>query len=98
MYGDSSHEKLTDSGDWREKIDLKSHRYMREDVKIGLAFLVSAADYAGVPAPVAGGLLAMGSAVCGEDFRQTGRTFESLGLAGLDRDALRTLLDEGPKE
>ncbi len=96
MYGDASHEKLTDSGDWREKIDLRNHRYMREDVKIGLAFLVSAADYAGAPAPVAGGLLAMGSAVCGEDFRRTGRTFESLGLAGLDRKELRKLLDERP--
>ncbi|MHA1536065.1 MAG: NAD/NADP octopine/nopaline dehydrogenase family protein [Alphaproteobacteria bacterium] len=97
MYGDASHEKLTDSGDWREKIDLQSHRYMREDVEIGLAFLVSAADYARVPAPIAGGLLAMGSAVCGEDFRANGRTFENLGLAGLDRDALGRLLDAGPQ-
>ena len=96
MYGDASHEKLTDSGDWREKIELTAHRYMLEDVKIGLALLVSAADYAGVPAPLARGLLAMGSAVCGENFRATGRTFENLGLAGLDRDELRKLLDQGP--
>ena len=97
MYGDSSHERLTGSGDWREKIDLQSHRYMFEDVKIGLAFLVSVAAYAGVPTPLARGLLAMGSAVCGEDFRRTGRTFENLGLAGLDRDELQRLLDQGPQ-
>lgn len=97
MYGNSSHERLTDSGDWREKIDLLTHRYMTEDVALGLAFLVSAADYAGAKAPVAAGLLAIGSAVCRHDFRTQGRTFENLGLAGLSRDALRKLLDEGPQ-
>jgi len=96
MYGDSSHERLTDSGDWREKIVLTEHRYMVEDVAIGLAFLVSAGEYAGVPVPVARGLLALGSAICGEDFRETGRTFESVGIAGLDRAALTSLLQNGP--
>lgn len=95
MYGKSSHERLTGSGDWREKIDLLTHRYMREDVALGLAFLVSAADYAGVAAPVARGLLAIGSAVLGEDLRVSGRTFERLGLHALGRPALRRLLDEG---
>ncbi|MEX0284473.1 MAG: NAD/NADP octopine/nopaline dehydrogenase family protein [Paracoccaceae bacterium] len=92
MYGNSSHEKLTDSGDWREHLVLTEHRYMREDVAVGLAFLVSLADWAGVPAPTATGLLAIGSAICGEDFRQTGRTLETLGLAGLSRDEMRTML------
>jgi opine dehydrogenase len=96
MYGDSSHERLTDSGDWREHIVLTEHRYMLEDVKLGLAFLASAGEYAGVPVPVARGLLALGSAICGEDFRQTGRTFEALGLADLDRAALTALLQNGP--
>jgi len=68
MYGDA-HDRLTESGDWREHIDLRTHRYMREDVQCGLAFLVSVADWAGVPAPVATGLLALGAAVVGEDFR-----------------------------
>ncbi|MDH3236145.1 MAG: NAD/NADP octopine/nopaline dehydrogenase family protein [Alphaproteobacteria bacterium] len=96
MYGDSSHERLTDSGDWREHIVLTEHRYMLEDTKLGLAFLVSAGEYAGVPVPVARGLLALGSAICGEDFRQTGRTFETMGIAGLDRAALTALLRDGP--
>jgi opine dehydrogenase len=95
MYGNLAHEKLVDSGDWRERLVLTEHRYMREDVGLGLAFLVSVADWAGVPAPVATGLLAVGSAVCGEDFRRAGRTLESLGLAELDRGAMRRLLDEG---
>ena len=95
MYGNLAHEKLTDSGDWRERLILTEHRYMREDVAMGLAFLVSVARWAGVPAPVAAGLLSLGSAVCGEDFAATGRTLESLGLAGLDRTAMTKLLEEG---
>ena len=31
MYGRGSHDKLTDSGDWREHIVLTQHRYMLED-------------------------------------------------------------------
>src|SRR5262249_44068726 len=30
MYGDASHDRLVESGDWREKIDLLAHRYMTE--------------------------------------------------------------------
>src|SRR6478672_9497034 len=31
MYGRGSHDRLTDSGDWRERIVLTGHRYMLED-------------------------------------------------------------------
>ena len=96
MYGNSSHEKLTDSGDWREHIDLMTHRYMREDIALGLALYVSLGNWAGLEMPVSRGLLAIASAVIGEDLRQTGRTWENLGLAGLDREGLRALLQEGP--
>ena len=95
MYGNLAHEKLTDSGDWREKIELTRHRYMMEDVRLGLAFLVSVADWAGVAAPVARGLLALGSAVCGEDFRETGRTLENLGLSMQSGDDMTALLRDG---
>jgi len=83
MYGRRVHKKLTDSQDWREQISLTEHRYMREDVEHGLAFLVSVCEWAGVPCPVARGLLALGSAVFGRDLRMAGRTLESLGLASL---------------
>ena len=96
MYGNLAHDKLTESGDWRERLILTEHRYMREDVALGLAFLVSVAEWAGVPCPVGRGLLALGSAVCGEEFCQTGRTLESLGLAELGRDQMAGLLETGP--
>jgi opine dehydrogenase len=95
MYGRAAHEQLTDSGDWREKIDLGTHRYMREDLQLGLSFLVSVARWAGVATPVAAGLLALGEAVVGEDFELTGRTLESIGMASYSRDKMRALLQEG---
>ena len=95
MYGNAARERLTDSGDWREHIDLKLHRYMTEDVELGLALLVSCAGYLGLEAPVGRGMLAMGSAITGRDLLETGRTLENLGLARLERTALAELLYEG---
>lgn len=95
MYGNAAHEKLVDSGDWREPLDLMTHRYMREDVACGLAFLVSVARWAGVPAPVASGLLSIASALVGEDLGGAGRTLETLGLADLSRADLTALLNRG---
>ena len=70
MYGRGSHERLTNSGDWREHIVLTEHRYMLEDLRLGLSFLVSVAELAGVATPLAKAFLAIGGAVCGEDFAQ----------------------------
>lgn len=95
MYGRGSHDRLTDSGDWREHIVLTKHRYMLEDTRIGLSFLISVGKLAGVGTPLARAFAAIGGAVCGEDFMQTGRTLESMGLGDLDRAALQRLLREG---
>jgi opine dehydrogenase len=95
MYGRKVHKKLTDSKDWSEKIVLTEHRYMREDVEQGLAFLVSVAQWAGVACPVASGLLSIASAVVGRDLRASGRTLESLGLRDQSRESMRTLLGAG---
>jgi opine dehydrogenase len=95
MYGRGSHDRLTDSGDWRERIVLTEHRYMREDLGLGLSLLVSVAELAGVPAPLARSFLAIGGAICGDDFVKTGRTLGSLGLGGFDRAKLQALLRAG---
>jgi len=95
MYGRGSHDRLTDSGDWRERLALREHRYMREDLRLGLSFLVSVAELAGVATPLAKSFLAIGGAICGEDFMKNGRTLASLGLGGLDRGQLQKLLREG---
>jgi opine dehydrogenase len=95
MYGRGSHDRLTDSGDWRERIVLSEHRYMREDLRLGLSLLVSVGELAGVATPLASAFLAIGGAICREDFFKGGRTLASLGLGGLDRDQLQTLLRTG---
>jgi opine dehydrogenase len=95
MYGRGSHDRLTDSGDWRERIVLTEHRYMREDLRLGLSLLVSVAELAGVATPLARAFLAIGGAICREDFVKHGRTLASLGLGSLGRADLQTLLREG---
>jgi len=95
MYGRGSHDRLTDSGDWREQLVLTQHRYMREDLRLGLSFLISVAELAGVATPLARSFLAIGGAICGEDFTAAGRTLARIGLGGLHRAELQTLLREG---
>src|SRR6202171_933631 len=95
MYGRGSHDRATDSGDWGARIVLTEHRYMREDLGLGLSFIVSAAALRGVATPLAFSFLAIGGAICGEDFIEGGRTLASLGLGHLTRDELQTLLREG---
>src|SRR5262249_15208367 len=88
MYGRGSHDRLTDSGDWRERIVLTAHRYMREDTRLGLSLLTSVAALADVDTPLARAFASIGGAICGEDFAATGRTLGSLGLGHLDRAGL----------
>lgn len=95
MYGRGSHDRLTDSGDWREKIGLTSHRYMLEDTAIGLSFLVSVGALAGVATPLARAFAAIGGAICGRDFLATGRTLASIGLGDMDANRLQRLLKTG---
>lgn len=94
MYGDA-HQKLVTSGDWREHIDLYSHRYITEDTELGLALLASVARWVGIEAPVAHGLLAVVGGFLGRDLRRGPRTFEALGLDTMGRDAVHALLFEG---
>ena len=94
MYGDA-HRRLQKSGDWREHIDLHSHRYLTEDTELGLAFLASVARWAGVDAPIAQGLLAIAGGFLGRDLRAGERTLETLGLARLTPGQLQRLLHDG---
>jgi len=94
MYGDA-HKQLVKSGDWRENIDLHTHRYITEDTELGLAFLASAARFAGVDAPIAHGLLAIVGGFLGRDLRQGPRTLEALGLSTLTPAELKARLHDG---
>ena len=94
MYGDA-HRQLVKSGDWREKIDLHTHRYITEDTELGLAFLASVARWSGTDAPIAHGLLAIVGGFLGRDLRHGARTLEALDLVGLSREVLQQRLYDG---
>ncbi len=94
MYPRESKRLLMASRLWSEEIDYR-HRYVTEDIACGLAFLVSAAAYAGVDVPVARSLLTIAGVVAGTDFMKTGRTFDALGLSKLSMEQLKRLLVEG---
>jgi opine dehydrogenase len=94
MYGNAAHERLVDSSDWREPLDLDEHRYVREDIACGLALLVSIGSWAKVETPVARGLLEVARAFARESV-DGGRSLETLGLASLTLPELRDLLERG---
>ena len=95
MYGRGAHEKLTDSGDWREHIVLTEHRYMLEDTRLGLSLLSSVGKWAGVATPLVNGFLAIASAITGRDLYGEGRTLERLGLDRLTRAEMQALQHDG---
>ena len=95
MYGRASHDRLTESGDWREKIILTEHRYMMEDLRLGLSLIISAAGLAGVETPLARGFSAIGAAIRGECADFSGRTLADAGLGGLSRDEIADVLRHG---
>jgi opine dehydrogenase len=94
MYGNAAHERLVDSSDWREPLDLEHHRYVREDIACGLALLVSIGRWAGVETPVADGLLAVAKAFAPGSV-DPGRTLRTVGLSGMSPPQVRELLVQG---
>ncbi|MEI6158285.1 MAG: NAD/NADP octopine/nopaline dehydrogenase family protein [Roseococcus sp.] len=95
MYGRKSHDRLTQSGDWRERIVLTEHRYMREDTRMGLSLIISVAQLAGVDVPLARGFSAIGAAIRGEAPDHGGRTLADVGLGGMDHAQVTEVLQHG---
>ena len=71
------------------------HRFLNEDVPFGLVPLSGLGRFAGVPTPSMDHMIHLASVATGTDFRANGLTLERMGLAGLDRDALTNLLENG---
>lgn len=63
-------------------------RYLTEDLPFGLVPVAELGDRAGVDTPLIDALIALGSVVCGHDFRRTGRTLRSLGVEALSLEAV----------
>jgi opine dehydrogenase len=83
------------SGEANKRIkapDSLRHRYYLEDFGHGLVPFIALAAAAKVAAPVANALLDLGASLTGVDFRAQGRTAQTMGIAGLDRDDLLMLV------
>ena len=68
-------------------------RYITEDLPFGLVPIVELGRKAGIATPVIEGIVNIGSAVCHENFWETGRTLETLGLADLSKEEILKLVD-----
>ena len=76
--------------------DSLRHRYYREDICYGLLPFTVLAGIAKVEVPLARSLLHVGGILIALDPTDSGRTAERMGIAGLDREALMTLVGGRP--
>jgi opine dehydrogenase len=93
LYGAGAKAKLVASGLWSEVLTYE-HRYVSEDVALGLTLFESAGRTAGVPTPVVSGLLGVFGALLGRDLTG-GRALDHLGLGDFTLREVRALLHEG---
>jgi opine dehydrogenase len=93
LYGAGAKAKVIASGLWSEVVSYE-HRYVTEDVVLGLTLFESAGRTAGVPTPAVSGLLGVFGALLGRDLGG-GRALDHLGLGDLTLREVRTLLHEG---
>src|SRR5205085_12143787 len=60
------------------------HKYIAEDVPVGLMPMSALGAAAGVPTPVIDAVIRTACVMAGTDFTATARTLDRMGLAGMD--------------
>jgi opine dehydrogenase len=83
MYPPDAKARLQASNLWRESVTM-DHRYVTEDITLGLVLLESLARAVGHPTPVISSVLELMGAALGRDLRGEGRTLASLGVSSVD--------------
>jgi len=73
-------------------------RYISEDVQYGFVLLSSLGRMLGIPTPTIDAIIHLASVINGKDYRQEGRTIESLGIGGMGVDELNFFLQEGVRK
>lgn len=94
LYGAGAKATLLASGLWDEVVTFE-HRYVAEDVTLGLSLFESAARLAVADTPAVSGLLSVFGALLGRDLRTAGRGLDRLGLGDFVRREIRELLHDG---
>lgn len=77
---------------------LLTTRYLVEDVPMSLVPIASLGDLLGVECPTIKAVIHLAGLMTGTDYWATGRTAESMGLAGLSMKQIRLLVLEGALE
>jgi opine dehydrogenase len=85
---------------WRQSMGLESServedRFLTEDVPVGLVLLASLGHEFGVETPLIDATIALADVLCSTDFRASGRTAATLGIAGMSKRRLNDFLADG---
>jgi opine dehydrogenase len=94
FYGAGARARVAESRIFDETLGL-DHRYVTEDVALGLPLFESAARTAGVDTPAISGLLQIFGVLLGRTLGGGGRALERLGLGDLSLREIRAFLREG---
>jgi opine dehydrogenase len=94
LYGVGAKQKLVASGLWNETLTFE-HRYVSEDVELGLPFLESSARSVSVASPATSGLLGVFGALLRRPVAGRGRDLDHLGLGELTLREVRELFHDG---
>ena len=71
------------------------HKYIAEDVPVGLVPMRALAAAAGVATPAIDAVIELAQTLAGNDFASDARTLERMGLAGMDGGRIRRTLEQG---
>jgi opine dehydrogenase len=94
LYGAGAKEKLVASGLWSEVLTFE-HRYVTEDVELGLPFFESAARTVSTASPTVSGLLGVFGSLLGKMLAGRGRDLDYLGLGEFTLREVRELFHAG---
>src|SRR4029077_10730382 len=68
------------------------HKYIAEDVPVGLMPMRALGEAVGVPTPAIDAVIELAQTLAGSDFSDPARTLDRMGLAGMDRAQIRRTL------
>jgi opine dehydrogenase len=72
-----------------------THKYIAEDVPVGLMPMRALGQTAGVPTPAIDAVIRLATILAGSDFAATARTLDRMGLAGMDAGQIRHTFENG---
>jgi opine dehydrogenase len=72
-----------------------THKYIAEDVPVGLIPMSALGAAAGVPTPAIDAVIRLATILAGTDFAAEARTLDRMGLAGMDAGQIGHTLEQG---